>query len=339
MLQFSYMFEETKPAKERYSPSVVFTNQPKISEHEVDKDFNKMRIDFIPHIEEFVASHELFADTGEVRITFAHEGVSSIVAVLETAERKVVLKIPSSKSFSAGEGLFLRGWEEAGVSVPHVIEEGIIHDYPFTLMEYIDAPTLDKKFEESELVKNKVYLEMGRTLRRMHSIKADGFGFVIDGKPEYRTVEEWLDGHDLKNRIVYAQEHGLLGDNQYILTESLGLIRDHAKKEGSTFCHDDFGTYNIFATEPITVFDTSPKFNNGYYDLGRVLFSNISIKGPTEARDQVLDGYFDDTIYDKRTIQAYTLLAFVMKFRYWHKTKKMWRIKNALDYFSSSEVL
>ncbi len=257
-------------------PTVVFRNQPKMSEHEVDEKFNKMKIEFIPYIEQYVTEHNLFKNESEVGIEFAHKGVSSIIAIIDTPTNKFVLKIPRSKELSAGEALFFAVWEKAGVSVPHVLETGVMHDLPYTLIEFIDAPTLDVAYSQEERLDKKMFVEMGQTLRLMHSVRADGYGSVVDGKPEFETVEEWLAGDDMKKRFDYIHEHNLLEGLGDVLERSLEVIKRNAETSGSTYCHADYGSANMFATNPITIFDSNPKFNSGYYDLGRIQFEQIA---------------------------------------------------------------
>ena len=248
-----------------------------------------------------------------------------------------MLKIPRSKTFSAGEGQFLKVWEDAGVTVPHVVDIGQLHHYPYTIMEYIDAPILEDKFSEKELIKKETYVEMGQTLRLMHTPKADGYGFVVDGQPEFRTATEWLEGEDIKTRIDYVNRHNLLGSLKDYLPTALKIIKQHTDKEGSSYCHDDYGSNNMFATEPITIFDTSPKFNNGYYDLGRFMFGGIAFGRSGEAAEQLLKGYFGGEDCDKQALYAYTFLACYMKFPYWHNTKRKNEMETAISYFTQSK--
>ncbi len=322
---------------EQSKPNVVLRNEPKLSEHDVDQRFNEMKIEFIPYIKLLVSEHDLFKGEEEVGIEFAHKGVSSIIAVIDTPTNKWVLKIPRSKNFSAGEGQFLKVWEASGVHVPHVLETGEIHDFPYTLMEFIDAPTIDARYNQEERLEKEMFVEMGQTLRLMHSERVNGYGFVVDGQPEFESVEDWLAGNDMKKRFEYIEKNYLLEGLEGVLEKSLEVIKKHAETNGSTFCHDDYGSHNMFATEPITIFDASPKFNNGYYDLGRIMFADIAYGGSGESSEQYLRGYFGGEEYDKGALQAYTFLAFCMKCPYWHQTGRQVRLETAKQYFQNLE--
>lgn len=332
------MNSNEKPLHVENSPNVVFRNEPKVSEHEIDRGFNEMRVEFVPYIKKFVEEHILFKNEDEVGIEFAHRGVSSVVAIIDTPTQKVVLKIPRSKTFSAGEGQFLKVWEAAGVMVPHVIETGEIHGSPYTLMQFIDAPTLDSKYSNEELMAKGLYAEMGKMLRLMHSTKVGGYGFVVNGNPEFEAVEDWLEGNDMKTRFDYIEKNNLLTGSEDVRAKALDIIKQYSKTAGSTYCHDDFGPPNIFATDPITVFDTSPKFNNGYYDLGRIKLADIAYGGSGESSKQLLEGYCGEEECNNEVLNAYTFLALCMKAPYWHKTARGKELEIAKNYFRQNQI-
>lgn len=324
--------------EEKNTTEITFHNEPKLSEHEVDNKFNERRLNLIPHVKNFISNHERFQNK-KVSVSFAHEGVSSLVCIIETPDEKMVLKIPLSLSYSSGEGQFLKVWEKAGVKVPHVIEEGVISEHVYTLMEYIDAPILAEKYSWQEQIEKKIYLEMGSTLSLMHSPKTEGYGRVVNGKAEFNTFREWLESADMQKRFKYCKENMLLSDEHGSLDIALEILTEHINKTKSSYCHDDFGTGNIFATEPITVFDPNSRFNNGYIDLGRSIFSIIFNKGRNEAIEQIIKGYFGDDAYDIGVLHASIMLASYMKFTYAHQTNKIKKIQNIQEYLTKNKHL
>ncbi len=331
------MTKEENKKKDNKS-NVILRNEPKLSEHEVDRDLNEMRTSFVPHIQDFIANHDHFKDEEEVGIEFAHKGVGSVIAIIDTTTNRYVLKIPRSKRFSAGEGQFLKVWEEAGVTVPRVIDTGELNGSPYTLMQFIDAPTLDTRYSYEELIANGTFTEMGKVLRLMHSKPVSGYGFVTDGKPEFETVEEWLAGSDMKNRFDYVEKLQILKGIEGELTKALDVITEHSRTSSSTYCHDDFGQSNIFATDPITVFDPNPRFNSGYYDLGKIKFINVALNGSKTALDQLLNGYFSNETCNDRVLNAYTLLSFVYKCPYWKKTGREMELERVKKYFRQNQI-
>jgi hypothetical protein len=318
---------------EQHKPTVVFRNEPKLSEHEVDQHFNELKIEFTPYIEQFVSEHDLFKQEDQIGIEFAHKGISSIIAIIDTPTNKWVLKIPRTKELSVGEAQFFAVWEQAGVSVPHILETGEIHGLPYTLMDFVDAPTIDVAFNQDERLDKKMYLEMGQTLRLMHSVSASGYGSVVDGEPEFEAAEDWLAGDDMKKRFDYIHTHNLLEGLEDIFERSLEIIKRNAGTNSSTYCHADFGPANMFATNPITIFDSNPKFNSGYYDLGRIKFGQIAANNTSEVFEQLLSGYFLDEKCDDELLMAYTFLAFCMKAWYWHQTGRVEKLETVRQYF------
>ena len=310
---------------------ITFKNEPKLSEHEADKNFNERRTALAGQLESFIASHNRFQDK-EVSITFAHKGISSLISIIETSDEKLVLKIPLSPTYAEGEAFFLKVWEQAGVKVPHVIEGGMLDGHPFALMEYIDAPILMDAYTQEELAAKGINTEMGRTLRLMHKPQAEGYGRVIEGKAEYSQFSDWLYSPDIEKRLAYVKEHELLGEEHGSIQAAFEVLKTHIKENPtSSYCHDDFGAANIFATTPITVFDPNPRFNNGYLDLGRSMVIHLA---HNVSPSQLLEGYFEGAVYNERALHAAVMLNTYMKFPYWHKVKRVEQIQRMQEYFS-----
>ncbi|HTE48286.1 MAG TPA: aminoglycoside phosphotransferase family protein [Candidatus Paceibacterota bacterium] len=319
---------------------ITFLNEPKLSEHEVDQKFNARRINLIPHVKDFISNHPKFKNK-EVKVTFAEKGVSSLISIMEVSGEKTILKINLSLSHALGEAKFLKVWEEAGVKVPHVIEEGMISEHAYTLMEYVDAKILNDVYTKGEMIRKEIYIELGKILRVMHEPEAQGYGRIVDGKVQYAAFEEWLQGEDVQKQIRYVQENKLLGDEHGSISFALEVLKEHANKENkSSYCHDDFGAANIFATNPLTVFDPNPRFNNGYIDLGRSMIIAIANNGgKVEIGEQFIKGYFDGKPFNRRALQAAMMLNIYMKFPYQHKTKSFNRIKNLQEYLIRTKHL
>lgn len=315
---------------------IIFHNKPNLSGHEADKVFDERRLALSAQLEDFVVTHARF-EHKNVEITYAQKGVSSLITIIETTDEKVVLKIPLSTGFSEGEALFLQTWEKAGVKVPHVYEEGAIGGHTYILMEYVDAPVLMDAYSFDELVEKGLSREMGRMFRLMHTPEAKGYGRVVDGKAEYTNFKDWLFGPDMEKRIQYVEVHALLGEEYSSISAVRNLLLEHVQEDtASSYCHDDFGAANIFATKPLTVFDPNPRFNNGYIDLGRTMFNSIAAGiFPKE----LIEGYFEERAYNEKVLHAAIFLAGVMKFPYWHKVNKVGQIEETKKYFAQHKHL
>lgn len=315
---------------------VIFLNQPKLSEHLIDQKFNKLRIGFLPHIKDFILNHDRFKNK-EVSITFFQKGVSSLVCIIETIDEKLVLKIPLSLNYSRGDSLFFKVWKQAGVSVPNMIEEGKINGYNYFLMEYIDALKLSDKYSKEESVKHGVYFKMGSTLNTMHTPKTVGYGYVVDGKAEYLKFEDWINSPEIQGKAKYAKEHKLLSSRYGSFSKVCKILVDFVGKDNeSSYCHDDFGIHNIFITDPYTVFDPDPHFNNGYIDLGRSLLYLIEKKLPL---DSFIEGYFGNNQYDKKILHAAIFLGIYIRLQHAYETNKLERIKNYKQYLYQNKHL
>ncbi|KKP87334.1 MAG: hypothetical protein UR90_C0008G0003 [Parcubacteria group bacterium GW2011_GWC1_35_8] len=322
------------------SPKISFHNEPRLSEHEADKNKNEKRVNLIPFVKDFISNHERFKGK-EVNITFALKGNSSLVCIVETPEGKLVLKIRLGVTGTSGDVKFFKVWEEAGVKVPHILEDGKINGHQYTLMEYVDAKPLNEVYKKGEMVEKEIYVELGKILRAMHMPKAEGFGRCVDGKAEFSRFEDWLNSPGIQKKIKYVEEHKLLGEEHGSLELAIKILTEHVNKEKrSSYCHEDFGTANIFATNPLTVFDPNPRFNNRYIDLGRSVMRTIyNDSGLTRAKDQLIRGYFNGEPYDERVLQASILLNAYMKFDYAHKIGRLKQIDCIRKYLTETKYL
>ena len=181
---------------------------------------------------------------------------------------------------------------------------------------------------------------MGQSLRLMHSTEAIGYGKVINNEEaEFLEFKDWIAGEDMQKRFRYVKENFLLGEEHGSLPLAIKILDDFTKNKKSSYCHDDFNTGNIFATDPITIFDPNPRFNNGYYDLSGAILSTIWIGEVDEARNQILSGYFGDESYDRKALHAFLLLRSYYKFPYGNKTKKISQMKNVSEFLLKNKYL
>jgi Ser/Thr protein kinase RdoA (MazF antagonist) len=320
--------------------NVTLQNQPRLSQHDRDVEKNEVKLQLVPVIEDYIKKHDLF-NGQEVSVTFTQQNVSSLVAILESTERKFVLKVSLSNK-RQGEAEFLKIWEGQNVKVPHVAEEGIFNStYPYMLMEFIDAKQLRETTDYEHMIGKETFVDMGRTLHTMHIPEAEGFGPVIDGKASYSEFSEWLKRADLTEKIAYCQKHDVFTEEHGSLDSALETLKSFTKKAGKTsYCHNDFADYNIFDTEPLTVFDPNPSFNNRYIDLGMSIVIAIGHGGLTEAANQLIKGYFSESDpINKKALQAAILLQSHVRGTYWHQTKKLIEIENLRKYLIQNKHL
>lgn len=311
---------------------ITFKNQPRLSEYEVDQKYNERRLILLSHMEQFLSTDELFKEK-EINVEFSHSGISSLLSFIEANGEKYVLKIPLRPTME-GETQFLKEWEAVNVPVPHVYKEGVIANFPYILMQYVDAPLLMDAINNGTAKKD-ISIDIGKTLAKMHTSKAEGCGRIIKGKPEHKTFKEWVISEDLQKRFHDVQENNLLGDKHGALTKVLDTLIAYAEADGtSTYCHFDFGANNILATEPLTVIDPDPMVNNSIIDIGRSVLLEIS-GGYTG--EQLKEGYFGGKgDFDAQALQASVILNAYWKFPYWYKKNKTKQIEHVRRYLSQT---
>ncbi len=318
---------------------VTFKNQPKLTGDAVDQEHDALRLALVPRLEQFLATDELFAGR-EVSVTFSKEGISSLVAFVEVQEEKYVLKIPLGTTVPEGsEALFLKTWEAGNVRVPHVFKEGRIAERPFVLMQFIDAPLVGEKYGNDPAKMEQVYFEAGTILRNMHKPEATGFGLVVEGRGEYESFDQWLNSADMKKREEYIQEHGVLHDEEHgsYATAKKVLIDYIGDSDTSSYCHFDYSTGHLFATEPPTVFDPNPFFNHGYIDLGKTLVNYIAHSGTFPQK--LLAGYGDEGHVDEQVLHAAIFVNRVYKLPYQHQKNRTQVIENFHTYLAQHKSL
>lgn len=318
---------------------VHFRNEPLLSGFETDQQFDERRISLIPQVTDLIASSELFGD-GKVSVEFAHKGVSSLVCFVETGDNRYVLKVPLSLSDGgSSEAEFLNQWEATGVCVPHVYESGQLGEHAYTIMKHIDAPMLSEAIAKG-IAKDTVYVDMGNMLATMHTPKTSGYGRIVEGTPQHLTFREWLNSEDIAKRISTVREHNLLGDEHGPISQVFDNLAAYTENDtSSSYCHFDFSAPNLFATDPLTVFDPSPMLNNGIIDIGRSMLSAIS-DGQPEAAAQLQEGYFSSGIpHDPKALQAAIILNAYWRFPYAHKKGRTEVMERTREYLIATRHL
>ncbi len=316
---------------EKQNSTITFKNQPKLSGDPVDKKRDELRVALVPHVERFVATDEFFKGQ-EVTVEFSEQGVSSLVSFIETRGEKFVLKIPLNDIGSAGsEALFLKTWESAGISTPHIFKEGMFDTNPYLLMQYIDEPTVQEKYKENDEGRENLFFEAGKILRAMHRPEAVGFGRVANGKGEYNTFPEWLNSADMEKRERYIEDHQLLsGEHGSISQAKDTLLHFVGENTKSSYLHFDYSTGHLFATEPLTVFDPDPLFNHRYIDLGRTFVNYIAQTGAYPKK--LLEGYCEGEEIDEKALHAAIFINIVYKIPYQHQKGREKVVKNFQNY-------
>lgn len=309
---------------------IRFENQPKLSEYSVDQEYNERREALVLEVEKFLTTNPFFTDKEVTSVRFSHEGVSSLVAFITTKAAAYVLKVPLAKT-AEGEAEFLKAWEKVGVPVPHVFQQGKIGELQYILMSFVDAPQVKEVLRSQD--RDKVLFEAGATLSKMHKANAHGYGRVINGGAEFNTFTEWISSGDITKRVGSVRDDNLLTEEHGSVSEAVQtLIAYNENNPESVYCHFDFGLDNLMATEPPTVIDPSPMFNNPIMDIGRSMVIEISRGGSGQA---LLDGYCSDgRVLNQKALRAAILINAYWKFNYWGKKDYKNKMDNVRGYLS-----
>lgn len=230
--------------------------------------------------------------------------------------------MPLSLKYAEGEEDFLKVWRKDGVKVPEIYEAGKIGDHSFILMEYIDSPTIQEKYNERELIEYEVFTELGKLLHKMHESRIYGFGRVVEDRPEFETFDEWICGNEVSDRIKYLKDKNIFTEQLKSFDSLVSAMAQHVKEYGeSTYCHTDYGIHNAFATEPYTIFDPNPRYNCAYFDIGKTLLMGVTKETSIE-NEQLLKGYFGNEHYDEEALRAFIILNGFYKASDWHKKNR-----------------
>jgi aminoglycoside phosphotransferase (APT) family kinase protein len=309
---------------------VRFKNGPRLSGREGDKKYDDRRVALVARLPQFIESHPLF-DGDEAIVEYAHTGVSSLVCFITTSKGRYVLKIPLAVPVTEGEARFLKAWEKAGATVPHVFDEGMLGEHAYLIMEYVDARLLSEIAKEKRM--SDIYEHMGRLMRVMHGARGEGFGHIKEGRPKFASFKEWIDSDDVWRRVREVQSYGIVGEKYGSIERAREiLLKHHEQHHLSVYCHFDFGKSNLLATDPPTVIDPFPLMCDPMIDVGRT--AHLISMGSASAADLFTKGYFGNDDVDPSVLAASILLSAYLKFHFWHKVGKTEAIEQTKVYLA-----
>lgn len=268
---------ESQSAPGNTPPAVAFLNEPQ----EKAKPLKK-------NVESYLKDNNRYAGKN-LTIEFSDDGASSLLAFIGyDGARKEALKIPMKPEHDVGIPAAFRAWEQVGVAVPRVLEDGVIDGRPYTLMEYIDAGTVQKNRSTEELLASEWFVGMGKTLRCMHQAKGAGYGNLDkDSNGALSTFDEWLNLPLAVQRDSYVRKHALIDSG--ILDAAREKLSAYAENAETVICHNDYSISNIFDTNPPTVFDPAPELNAPLVDLGKTIMNSAPFDDAVI--EQIIRGY------------------------------------------------
>lgn len=306
---------------------IRFANEPEALVQDVYKETNEAKIVATERFKEFLASDPEFAGK-DMEVYYPHSGVSSLVAIVRMAEHQpLVIKIPLMSNNPTAEPEAFRVWERAGARVPRILRDGRMGgEMYFMVLEYVPAPTLSAGYKRDyeKMLTDGVFEKMGFALSIMHKAKAVGYGRFKDGQGKCQTFADFVQGSDyLQRAFDYVREVAKPLDMERRIDEAVLVATEYsAKQNSSCYCHNDFGPYNVFMTEPLTVFDPNPVLSEGLCDLGLMLGIMAGRSDNENIREQMIAGYFaEESRPDPKVLKSFEIIGFAPRLRHWSIAK------------------
>lgn len=211
------------------------------------------------------------------------EGEDSVVNKIKTESGEFVVKMVKDPVILKNEMAVLNAWREIGVKTPaidnfHFADEAL--SASFMVMEFINAVTLEKKFTSQEGVDRRIWEELGGILAKMHGLRGTGFGEIVESKSfqgEFATFRQEIEEHVLGRRVSKVLENRLVSEEDIVKAErAVDVLEESLKTDFKpTVIHGDFSPDNILMSNPMTVFDPSPRISHPYLDLAKPVLRAI----------------------------------------------------------------
>lgn len=158
-----------------------------------------------------------------VKIIDSSNGYDQIVKIIITKDNKYVFKYPRiEKEIIQNQVFASKKWLDIGIPVPKVL----YHNKDFLIESFISGIQLDR-LKATKKQKQTIYFQLGKLIKKMHSIKTKGFGqFEGQNKGRYKKLEDYekWTKNKLEFTIEFIKEHKLLS------IKELALLEDYIKK-------------------------------------------------------------------------------------------------------------
>jgi len=254
-----------------------------------------------------------------------------IIATSNPKYQKIVLKKPKNESYfrNIREVIACQKFQELDIMVPTVI----YWDEEILIETFIEGAQLDQLDLDKNL-QNEIFYELGKILRKIHSIPAQGFGKIKSNElvGEVSNLVEYYDSgflHHLRNleeTKLYSPED-IQNINNYYETK-----KKQVDVNNSVLLHADYADSNIILTpnQEIALIDFADlSAGNPMQDYAYM----YETYNGTQAFQALLDGYQD---FKLEEIEFFTFCRFLwlipMK---WKENNESERLQKMLVLFSS----
>ncbi len=270
-------------------------------------------------------------------------GVSSVVYKIASTSGIFVLKMSRKPEVISNEVFFLESWKQQGLTVPTVVsthQADVNIPVSFSVMEYISAPILSDALGVEEIINQGISREIGRMLSQMHQATGIGFGVPKIGAPDkgtFTTLREDFESVFDKTIPTLIAAGIINADAEQYCRVAIEVLEEDLKKnkKSPVLIHGDLRPYNIFHTDPLTIFDPNPKISHQAVDLGTCLLRAVSESEEFGARDaeEVLAGYKEKTLVDDKILAAGVVLVSLRLARNWLRKDRKEKVERAIHFF------
>lgn len=161
--------------------------------------------------------------------------------------------------YMLAESALMRLASEKGVPVPNVYHTDVdVKRYPvmFQIMDLIEGKSLSVYHRNNGLQVDRIAYELGMYMRRLHSVKMDGFGFVDTDLLKKDGAVRCLDEEYPEYFNKRLDDHlDYLSKNNLLTTETITEIRQLFRKYSSllyldagVLIHRDLALWNVLGT-------------------------------------------------------------------------------------------
>ncbi len=250
-----------------------------------------------------------------IKVVGEEKGIHSVVRIVQSDDKKYIVKfsvwpVKAFREKFAYQKLF------GLIPMPHLLVSG--QDY--VIQDYVEGKFLDEvRLSEQEI--RKIYIELGRILKRIHQIKTAGAGFIeTDGKGGHKSfkdfVNSWLDDHlDILRKSNLVSKKNFSKLQKYIDDQ-----KDFLRVEDYRLLHYDLEEWNvkIKGKKIIAIIDFGDLFSGPIeWDFARSYLTHYF-----EGRfNYLIEGYGNKVDLEK--VKYYAVLEILFTFPYNHNNNKL----------------
>jgi len=266
----------------------------------------------------------LFADV-PIKIIESSHGIDQEVKIVITKNRNYVLKKPRREKYVIGNEVFAAmKWGEIGIPVPKTIW----HDKELLIQEFIDG----EKFGKVKLSKNnkmKIYYQVGKIMKKMHSVETKGYANIKGkGVGEFSSSEEYKNWalRRVKTSFSIIKKRKLMSDADLVfLKKEVERLIKYFGKNKFVLTHQDLVEDHIFVKDNKLV---------GIIDFGDIKSDDPMADFRKIARNN--EDYFKEVIrgygqVNKDNIELHQLLVYLYRVYNYYRRKDNKNLKGLVE--------